>query len=125
MLRFYLPALFMLLSLTSCLDLASGCEYRIVKRRPDPSGKMQAIRLLVDCGATTTPSSSIRIIEDTDSSAIGKPENTILSEAAGTDFYWLDRDTLIVTGAASEEIVGARNSYPLADSGHITIIYKK
>lgn len=121
----FLPALAVLFCLPSCLDLTGGCEQTILKRLPDPSGKMQAVRLLVDCGATTTPSSSIRIIEDTDSSATGKPENTILSDAAGTYFYWLNRDTLIVTGAASENIVGARNSYTLVDSGHITIIYKK
>lgn len=112
----------MLFALSACLDLASGCDHKILKRAIAPDGNAQVVRLLVDCGATTTASSSLRMIAGNDPTSFGKPEDTILPEAAGADFYWKNSDTLIVNGAAKESMASGKREWPLSKNGKTIII---
>lgn len=122
MLRFIIPVMMIMFILPACLNLSGGCEQTTLKRATAPGGDAQVVRLLIDCGATTTPSSSLRLIAENDSSSYGKPEDTILPEAAGADFYWKNRDTLIVKGATKEAVASGKKKWILSSGGNVIII---
>lgn len=97
-----------------------------MERASNPSGNLQAVKVLIDCGATTTPSSSIRIVESSDTTDIGKPEGTISGDStARIEFRWKNDDTLIITGDTTG-IYPWENSYQLKKrKGQISIVYEK
>jgi hypothetical protein len=115
---------FTLIIFSGCINIAGDCEETTVKRALTPVGKLQAVRVRVDCGATTTPSSSIRIVESNDTTDMGEPKNIIVSEAAGTDFYWQNNDSLFVKGADTANGNFMKNSFFLSKTNKkIIIIY--
>lgn len=100
MIKFSLALLIILAAFASCLDLAGDCETTFIKRVHAPNGKWQAIEVSIDCGATTGTSYLIRIAENSDTTEIGKPVNTVVAgEESGIEFYWQSNDTLLVKGA--------------------------
>ena len=126
MARFFFSIVSILVAFSGCINIAGDCEETIVKRAVAPNGKLQAVRVRVDCGATTTPSSSIRIVENSDSTDMGDPKNTIVSEAAGTDFYWQNNDSLFVEGADTANGNFMKGSFFLSKTNRkITIVYSK
>ena len=93
-----LPLLICVLS-QACINFAGECNTEISERKCNPEGSLQAISLMTDCGATTTPSYGIRIVLNCDNQTVGKPENTVVGSSRGMSFLWLSNDTLIIVGA--------------------------
>jgi hypothetical protein len=125
MARFVLSVISILIAFSGCINIAGDCEETTVKRAFTPDGKLQAVRVRVDCGATTTPSSSIRIVESNDTTDMGDPKNTIVSEGAGTDFYWQNNDSLFVKGADTANGNFTKDSFSLSKTNRkITIVYR-
>ena len=91
--------LFLATYVTGCLDLASSCETEVSRRFLNPNKSLQAITMTTDCGATTSPSYGVRIVESSDTTDEGIRENTILGSNTGVDIKWLSNDTLLITGA--------------------------
>lgn len=85
--------------LPGCLDLASGCETEVSRRIPNLDNSLQAISMVTDCGATTSPSYGVRIVESSDTTDEGNRDNTILGSNSGVGIKWLTNDTLLITGA--------------------------
>ena len=107
-----------------CLDLADSCETEVSRRYPDSDNKVQAITTITDCGATTQPSYGVRIIETSDTSAIGDRENTILGSNKGVDIKWVSKDTLLITGADTTNGFIMKHTYKLKMSNtEIKILY--
>lgn len=125
MLRLYSIISLAVLAIPSCQNTSTDCDHTIVKRVIIHTNNLQAIRIRIDCGATTTPSSSIRLFESADTTDNGKPENTILAEAAGTDIYWKNSDTLVITGVDTTKIDLLKKPYQILNSNKaITVIYQ-
>jgi type 1 fimbria pilin len=55
--------------------------------------------MVTDCGATTSPSYGVRIVESSDTTDDGNRDNTILGSNNGVGIKWLTNDTLLITGA--------------------------
>jgi hypothetical protein len=126
MAKFFFSIISILIVFSGCINFAGDCEKTIVKQALTPDGKLQAVRVRIDCGATTTPSSSIRIVENGDSTDMGDPKNTIVSEAAGTDFYWQNNDSLFIKGADTANGNFMKDSFFLSKTNRkITIVYSK
>jgi hypothetical protein len=124
MLRVLLITILVLTGISGCLDLASGCETEPIQRAVSPNGKLQAVRVIIDCGATTSSSSSIRIVESSDTTAKGYPENTILAPAGVTSFKWLTDDSLVIKGFDTT-IADRKEKFDLVKSkGQIIIVYQ-
>ena len=112
--------------LSGCLNIAGDCETSVSKRLLNPSKTLQAVSDRTDCGATTTPSDGLRIIESNDTNDIGVRENTVLGSGSGFDFYWKSDDTLMVKGADTTGGYTMENVYSLKKSkGKVAIIYKE
>jgi hypothetical protein len=111
------------LSLAGCLDLAGECEIEAVSRKSNSSKTCQAIKCRIDCGATTTPSGSLRIVENTDTTDLGSPEQTIHGTGPGFDFEWKSNDTLVVHGIDTAVVKESSVTYKLVKSkGNITVL---
>ena len=82
-----------------CLDMAGDCETEVSKRIFNPGKGVQAISIVTDCGATTSPSYGVRLVEGVDTTDDGIPDNTILGSNKGVDIRWVSDDTLLITGA--------------------------
>ena len=97
------PLQFLLLisfvSTSGCINFAGECETKVGRRVFSPDRTLQAFSFTTDCGATTTPSYGVRIIEGDDSTEVGSRESTVLGSNTGVRLKWLSRDTLLITGA--------------------------
>jgi hypothetical protein len=82
-----------------CLNMAGDCETEVKDHYFNPDKSLQAVTVVTDCGATTTPSTGVRIVEGSDTTDVSEPENTILGSRVGVDIKWLAKDTLLITGA--------------------------
>ena len=120
--RFFLIAI--ITSITGCLDLAGTCDSTPMERAVSPNGKLQAVRVITDCGATTSTSSGIRIVEGSDTTKKGEPENTILAPAGGTSFYWLSNDSLVIKGSDTSTINKKEKFDLVKGDGKVIIIYE-
>jgi hypothetical protein len=117
-------SLFALVSISGCLDLAEGCETEISQRIFNPGNTLQAVSLATDCGATTSTSYGIRIIENTDTTDTGVRENTVLGSNRSVGFKWLSKDTLLISGAdTTSGFTMKRNLKLKKDNAVISIIY--
>lgn len=120
--------IFILFCLTSagCFNIAGECETTASKRLFNPSGNLQAVSDVTDCGATTSPSYGVRIIEGRDTTELGSRENTILGSRTGVRMEWKSDDTLIIFGADTTSGYTMRNLYQLSNvKGRVVIIYKQ
>ena len=79
--------------------MAGDCETEVSKRIFNPGKGVQAISIVTDCGATTSPSYGVRLVEGVDTTDDGIPDNTILGSNKGGDIRWVSDDTLLITGA--------------------------
>jgi hypothetical protein len=123
--RQFLVLHFILLTISGCINIAGDCKTTITKRLHNPSKTLQAVSDITDCGATTTPSSGLRIFENIDPNYEGTRENTILGSGKGFDFFWQSNDTLIVKGADTTGGYTMENVYPLTKNrGKVVIIYR-
>lgn len=123
---YIIPFCIAILAWSGCLNIAGECKTTVSKRLLNPSKTLQAVSDVTDCGATTTPSSGLRIIESIDSNDVGTRDNTVLGSGRGFDFYWKSDDTLIVSGADTTSGYTMENVYPLTKSnGKVVIIYLK
>ena len=112
--------------ITSCFNIAGDCETRVVSRKLNPSKTLQAVYDVTDCGATTTPSSGLRIIENIDPKDQGDRENTVVGSSSGFWYEWKANDTVIVRGVDTTSGYTAKSNYQLKKtSGQIVIIYEK
>jgi len=96
---FRIVSLLALAFLSSCLNIAGECETEISHRTFNPGNTLQAVSLVTDCGATTSTSYGVRIIESTDTTDPGIRDNTILGSNKSVAFKWLSKDTLLISGA--------------------------
>lgn len=90
---------YVVIFLPGCLDLASGCETEVSRRIPSPDNSLQAISMVTDCGATTSTSYGVRIVESLDTTDKGNQYNTIMHSNSSVRIKWLTNDTLLITGA--------------------------
>jgi hypothetical protein len=90
---------FWIFSFIGCLDMAGDCETEVSRRIFNPGKSLQAISIITDCGATTSPSYGIRIVESSDTTDDGIRGNTILGSNTGVGIKWVSNDTLLITGA--------------------------
>ena len=97
-LSFYI-CFFMATFFTGCFDLADTCETEVASRMFSPDKTIQAITEITDCGATTSPSYGVRIVESTDTTDDGDRDNTILGSNNRVGIKWISNDTLLITGA--------------------------
>lgn len=79
--------------------MAGDCETEISRRIFNPDKSLQAISMVTGCGATTSPSYGVRIVESSDIIDEGVPDNTILGSNTGVGIKWVSNDTLLITGA--------------------------
>ena len=70
-----------------CLDMAGDCETEVSKRIFNPGKGVQAISIVTDCGATTSPSYGVRLVEGADTTDDGIPDNTILGSNKGLGIF--------------------------------------
>ncbi|MBO9728242.1 MAG: hypothetical protein J7623_06345 [Chitinophaga sp.] len=84
--------------LTGCFDGVSLCSTEIPLRLVNPDKTIQALKMMTDCGATTTPSYGVRLVVGTDTTDEGIRENTILGSDSNIHLEWLSKDTLCITG---------------------------
>ena len=118
-----LTFIFLTLIITGCFKM--DCETTVAKRVINSNGDLQAIRVVIDCGATTTPGSAIRIIESSDTTDKGVHENTIVGATAATDLYWKSNDTLLISGVDTSAH-DRKNIFPLSKrTGKIVIVYRE
>ena len=88
-----------LFSFAGCLDMAGDCETEVSRRIFNPDKSVQAISIVTDCGATTSPSYGVRLVEGADTTDNGVRDNTILGSNTGVGIKWAFNDTLVITGA--------------------------
>lgn len=129
------PQFYLLVSLCSliltfpfigCLDLAGSCETEVWRRIINPGYNVQAITTITDCGATTSTSYGVRIIESSDTTAKGDRENTIFGSYGRIDIKWVSKDTLLITGADTTSGFAMKHSLKLKKSNtEIRILYAK
>ena len=113
------------LSTSGCLNVFGDCQTKVVSRKLNPNKTLQAVYDVTDCGATTTPSSGLRIIENIDPNDDGKRENTIIGSGTGFWYEWKSNDTVIVRGVDTTNGYTARNNYQLKKTkGQVIIIYE-
>jgi type 1 fimbria pilin len=79
--------------------MAGSCETEVSRRVFNPAKSLQAITMVTDCGATTSPSYGVRLVESSDTTDEGIPDNTILGSNRGVGIRWTSNDTLLITGA--------------------------
>ncbi|MBN8666372.1 MAG: hypothetical protein J0M30_02635 [Chitinophagales bacterium] len=121
-----LSSLFLTFPFIGCLDLAGSCETEVWRRIPNPDNNVQAINTITDCGATTSPSYAVRIIETSDTIAKGDRENTIFVSNKRIDIKWVSKDTLLITGADTTNGFTMKHSLKLKKSNtEIKILYNK
>jgi hypothetical protein len=82
-----------------CLNIAGDCETEVSRRIFNPDKNLQAISMVTDCGATTSPSYGVRLVEGSDTTDDGIRDNTILGSNTGVGIKWISNDTLLITGA--------------------------
>ena len=124
--KFTVVFIFLSFLLGNCFNIAGDCETIVTYRLLNPSKTLQAVISQTDCGATTTPSSGLRIIENADTLDVGSPENTVLGSNGGFDFYWLSDDTLVVKGADTTSGFTMKNRYTLTKRpGKVIILYQR
>ena len=80
--------------------------------------------MTTDCGATTSPSYGVRIVESSDTTDEGVRDNTILGSNKGVDIKWLSNDTLLITGADTTSGYTMKTHLKLKKTtGEIRILY--
>lgn len=82
----------------SCVNFAGECETTATERSSNKSGTIQAVKVVTDCGATTTPSSYLRIVESSDTTSVGESANSVLERIAAAQLRWKSDDTLVISG---------------------------
>lgn len=109
-----------------CLNIAGECETEVKDHFLNPDKSLQAVTVVTDCGATTTPSSGVRIVEGSDTTDVGVPENTILGSRVGVGIRWLAKDTLLITGADTTTGYTMKNRLLLKKSNvEVVILYNQ
>ena len=95
------PALcgFSLLPIIFAGCLSNMCEKEVSRRILNSDKTLQAIIMVTDCGATTSPSYGVRIVESADTTNDGVKDNTILGSNTRVGIKWISNDTLLITGA--------------------------
>jgi hypothetical protein len=114
--------LIIILIITSSCSL---CDNTFKKRICSPNGKMQAIILSRDCGATTSPSYFVEINKGCDKDSVEKIKNPILISDTWIYIEWKSNDTLIIENADAEFSKIKHDQFLFNDSKDtIFIIYK-
>lgn len=115
---------FLITSITGCLDLAGTCETEVSRRIFNPDKSLQVITTVTDCGATTSPSYGVRIVESSDTTDEGIRDNTILGSNNGVGIKWVSNDTLLIKGADTTSGYTMKTRLKLKKSDtEITILY--
>lgn len=121
-----LSFLFLTFPFIGCLDLAGSCETEVWRRIINPGYNVQAITTITDCGATTSTSYGVRIIESSDTTAKGDRENTIFVSNTRIDIKWVSKDTLLITGADTTSGFAMKHSLKLKKSkSEIWLLYSE
>lgn len=116
----------LLSTLTGCLDFAGTCNTKVAKRISNFNKTVQAVVIVTDCGATTSPSCGVRLIEGVNERADGDPENTILGSNKGVDLRWISNDTLTITGADTTNGFIMKDSIRIKGANiTIRVLYRK
>lgn len=124
--KYWIIFYFSMLPWLGCANIAGECKTTVSKRLLNPSKQLQAVSDVTDCGATTSPSYGLRIIENSDTNDIGSGNNTVLGSDRSFYFYWQSCDTLVVTGADTTSGYTMKRVYPLTKSrGKVVITYLK
>jgi len=105
-----------------CLNIAGDCETEVSLRIFNPDKNLQAISMVTDCGATTSPSYGVRLVEGSDTTDEGIRDNTILGSNTGVGIKWLSNDTLLVTGADTTSGYTMKTHLKLAKANTTIII---
>ena len=122
--RFLLLICAVSLLVPACINIAGECKTTVSKRAANKAGTLQAVSETTDCGATTTPSSGLKIIEGDKYDDVGTRENTVLGSKSGFNFYWKSNDTLMVVGADTTGGFVMKTAYDLTKSkGRVVIVY--
>lgn len=118
--------IFLLVLLSGCANIAGECETGVTRRLLNNDNTAQAITVVIGCGATTSPSYGVRIIEGSDTTDIGTKDNTILGSNVGIIISWLSHDTLTITNPDTTNGHVMKNQFILPKSGKlIRIVYLK
>ncbi|RAJ88229.1 hypothetical protein CLV59_101997 [Chitinophaga dinghuensis] len=111
------------LLVTSC-NIAGECNSEITARISNPNKTIQAILEETDCGATTSTSYGICLVEGSLPTVGYKPENTILGSRRYPRMQWKTNDTLCIHGADTTNGYTMKTHLLLKNlNKEVTIIY--